>query len=116
MKIKVNDTVKILSGKDGGKTGKILHVIAAKNQNAPQAKVVVEGLNLRYKHVRPKNEREKGQRIMFPYPLPLSKVALVCPKCGQAGRVGYKIVANQNTNLKKKTLKQRICKKCQSTV
>ncbi|OGH01260.1 50S ribosomal protein L24, partial [Candidatus Kuenenbacteria bacterium RIFCSPHIGHO2_12_FULL_42_14] len=105
-----------LSGKDRGKTGKVLHVIAGKNQREREGKVVVEGLNLKYKHIRPKNEREKGQRIMFPYSLPISRVALLCPKCGQTSRVGYKIAENQNTNLKKKTLKQRICKKCQSAV
>lgn len=115
MKIKTNDIVKILSGKDHGKTGKVLHIIAAKNSHQ-KSKVVVEGLNLRYKHVRPKNEREKGQRIMFPYPTDLSKVALVCPKCGRATRVGYQISENPNTTLKKKTIKQRICRKCRATI
>ena len=115
MKIKINDTVKILSGKDKDKTGKVLHVVAPKNPRA-KAKVVVEGLNLRYKHIRPKSEREKGQRIMFPYPLDISKVALLCPKCGQGTRVGYQIIANQVANAKKKTVKQRICKKCQSAI
>ncbi|HRY63582.1 MAG TPA: 50S ribosomal protein L24 [Patescibacteria group bacterium] len=115
MKIKVNDNVKILSGKDRNKTGKVLHVVAAKNPRT-KTKVVVEGLNLRYKHIRPKNEREKGQRIMFPYPLDISNVALVCPKCGKAARVGYQIIANQVANAKKKTVKQRLCKKCQSVI
>lgn len=115
MKIKTNDIVKMISGKDRDKTGKVLHIIAAKNSHQ-KSKVVVEGLNLRYKHVRPKNEREKGQRIMFPYPTDISKVALVCPKCGKSTRVGYQITANQNTALKKKTVKQRICRKCKSAI
>jgi len=58
MKIKKNDTVKILTGKDQGKTGKVLRVFPSDNKN--ETSVVVEGLNLRYKHTRAKNEREKG--------------------------------------------------------
>lgn len=115
MKIKTNDIVKFLSGKDLGKTGKVLHVIAAKNPKQ-KTKIVVEGLNLRYKHVRPKNEREKGQRIMFPYPTDISKVALVCPKCGKTTRVGYQVSENKNETAKKKTIKQRICRKCKAVI
>jgi large subunit ribosomal protein L24 len=115
MKIKTNDIVKMLSGKDRGKTGKVLHAIASKNPRL-KSKVVIEGLNLKYKHIRPKSEREKGQRIMFPYPTDISKVALVCPKCGKATRVGYQITENKNTTQNKKTVKQRICRKCKSTI
>ncbi|NMB48250.1 50S ribosomal protein L24 [Candidatus Kuenenbacteria bacterium] len=115
MKIKINDTVKIITGKDRGKTGKVLHVIAPKNPQA-KARIVVEGLNLKYKHVRPKNEREKGQRIMFPYPLNISNAALVCSKCGQTAKVGYQKINNQNETAKKKIIKQRICKKCKAVI
>ncbi|HOY11296.1 MAG TPA: 50S ribosomal protein L24 [Candidatus Paceibacterota bacterium] len=115
MKIKVNDNVKIITGKDRGKTGKVLHVIAPKNPRA-KSRIVVEGLNLKYKHIRPKNEREKGQRIMFPYPLDISNCILICPKCGQATRVSYQKINNQNETAKKKTIKQRICKKCQAVI
>jgi large subunit ribosomal protein L24 len=98
MKIKKGDTVKIICGKDLGKTVKILRVLPKKN------KVVIEGLNLRIKHVRPRREREKGQRISFPAPMDVSNVMLVCPKCGKATRVGYKILEDKK--------KVRICKKC----
>ena len=107
MNIKHNDTVKIITGKDKGKTGKVLKVMPS--TSTKEARVVVEGLNLRYKHVRPKNEREKGQRIMFPYPLKASNTMLVCPKCNKAGRVAHKKAAIEG---KTKHAKQRICRHC----
>ena len=113
MKIQKNDTVQILSGKDNGKTGKIIKVIPAEGKDST-AKVVVEGLNLRYKHMRPKRDREKGQRIQFPYPLDISKVALVCPKCGKVTRVGYKVFDTKLETSRDK--KQRICRKCSNVI
>ena len=102
MRIKKNDKVQIISGQDRGKNGKILQVLLQKNQ------VVVEGLNLRVKHVRPRRQGEKGQRIQFPAPLAISNVALLCPKCGRRAKIGYKILENQR--------KVRICKKCQEVI
>lgn len=104
MKIRKGDTVKILTGKDKGKTGKVLHILTKAN------KVSVEGLNLKYKHVRPKKGGEKGQRIMFPAAIPASNAMLVCPKCGQAARAGYKALSQKSDTNREK--KQRICKKC----
>ena len=60
MKIKKNDQVKILAGKDRGKTGKVLRVLSA------ESKVIVEGVNIVKKHVKPRKEGEKGQRIELP--------------------------------------------------
>jgi large subunit ribosomal protein L24 len=102
MRIKKNDKVQIISGQDRGKNGKIMQVLLKKN------KVVVEGLNLRVKHVRPRRQGEKGQRIQFPAPLAISNVALLCPKCGRRAKIGYKILENQR--------KVRICKKCQEVI
>ncbi len=113
MKIKRNDTVKILSGKDKGKTGKVLKVLLS-SQSKDKARVVVEGLNLRYKHIKARRQGEKGQRIMFPAPLSVSKVALVCPKCGKTTRVGYKVLEQKLETTREK--KQRICKKCGSVI
>jgi len=113
MKIKKNDTVKILSGKDKGKTGKVLKVLISTKSNN-QHKVVVEGLNLRFKHTKAKREGEKGQRVMFPFPLNISKVVLICPKCGEPVRVAYKILAQAPETSREK--KQRICKKCQAVI
>ena len=101
MKIRKNDQVKILSGKDRGKIGKVLHVMP-KN-----GKAIVEGLNLAKKHSKPRRQGEKGQRISIPAPLDLSNLMLVCPKCSKAARIGFKISGKN---------KYRICKKCQSEI
>ncbi len=114
MKIKTNDTVKILVGKDKGKTGKVLKVLITHNSVNNKDRVIVEGLNLRYKHTRPRREGEKGQRILFPFPIHVSNVALVCPKCGKTTRVAYKILAKTTETSREK--KQRICKKCQAVI
>lgn len=84
MKIKTGDNVTIIAGKDKGKTGKVLQVFADRNR------VVVEGANLTIKHLRPRREGEKGQRVEFPAPLHVSNVMLVCPKSGKPTRVGYR--------------------------
>ena len=101
MRIRKNDQVKLIAGKDRGKTGKVLHVF-------PETKkIVVEGLNLVKKHVRPKKEGEKGQRIEIPAKLAISNAMLVCPKCGKPTRIGYS--KNENEKL-------RICKKCKAEI
>ncbi|MFA6047952.1 MAG: 50S ribosomal protein L24 [Parcubacteria group bacterium] len=100
MKIKKNDIVIMLSGKDRGKTGKVLRVVE-------KGKVTVENLNTVKKHKRPRREGEKGQRVEIPRLVDISKVALVCPKCGKATRIGYKISGE---------IKSRFCKKCKSEI
>lgn len=102
MKIKKGDKVKILTGKDRGKTGKVLQVLNQRN------KISVEGINLLFKNMRPKKQREKGQRIQFPAPLAVSNVALVCPKCNKTTRISYKILDNKK--------RIRICKKCKDLI
>jgi len=106
MNIKKNDKVKILSGKDRGKIGKVLQVLKTEN------KISIEGLNLLIKHLRPRRANEKGQRIEFPAFINVSNVALVCPKCGRATRVAYKIMKSEG----KKSKKFRVCKKCQEII
>ena len=81
MNIKKGDKVKIIAGKDKGKIGKVLQVFMSRN------KVSVEGLNLLIKHMRPKKQGEKGQRIEFPAPMDMSNMMLVCPHCGKPTRV-----------------------------
>lgn len=98
MKIKKGDLVKIISGKDKGKQGKIIRSIPKED------KIVVEGLNLRIKHLKPRRQGEKGQRIQFPASLNVSKVMLICPKCSRPTRVGYKFLEDKS--------KERICKRC----
>lgn len=107
MKLKTGDKVKILAGKDKGKSGKIIQVFVA------EGKVVVEGLNLLIKHQRPRRQGEGGQRIQFPAPLAISNTALICPKCGNVARVGYKLIDGEAG---KKASKRRICRKCKEEI
>ena len=97
MKVKKGDSVLITAGKDKGRTGKIIKAIPK------ESKILVEGINLKKKHVRPKREGEKGQIVEIPAALDVSNVKIICPKCGKATRVGYKV---------EKERKFRVCKKC----
>ena len=105
--IKKNDTVKILAGKDRGKTGKVLRV------NVGDRMVIVEGLNMFKKHVRPKKQGEKGQTISLPQPLYMSKVMLFCSSCGKGVRTKIRMTENKGAGT---TLKERVCIKCQNVV
>lgn len=97
MKIKKGDQVLVISGKDKGRKNKIVKVFLK------ERKVVVEGINLRKKHVKPKKSGEKGQIVETSAPLNVSNLKLICSKCGKPTRVGYKIEGKR---------KYRICKKC----
>ena len=97
MKIKRDDKVIVLSGKDKGKTGKVLVA-------DPKAlKVIVEGVNVATKHQKAQKKGQDGGIIKIETPIYVSKVQLVCPKCGKGTRVAYKIVDGK---------KVRVCKKC----
>ena len=111
MKIKKNDKVLIIAGKDKGKTGKVLQIFTDRNRAS------VEGLNLLIKHMRPRRQGEKGQRIEFPAPIDISNLALICPRCGRATRIGYKYTTIQSDEKKEKqTRKQRVCQKCKEII
>jgi large subunit ribosomal protein L24 len=97
MKIKKGDTVLIISGKDRGKRGKVLESLPKEN------KIIVEGVNIRKKHVRPRKTGEKGQIIHLPSPVSVSNAKLICSKCGKAARTGYRVEEKR---------KYRVCKKC----
>lgn len=102
MKIKINDKVKIIKGKDKGKEGKVIQVFRK------EKKVVVEGLNLMYKHMRPRRSGDKGERIQFNAPIAVANVMVICPKCNKNSRVGYKILENKK--------KVRTCRKCNEII
>jgi large subunit ribosomal protein L24 len=104
MNIKKGDKIKVLTGKDKGKTGKVMQVFD------PARKLVVEDINLRYKHLRPKRQNEKGQRVQFPAPFNVSNAILLCPKCDKPTRV-----ARQVSGEGKSKVKSRKCRKCQAT-
>jgi len=101
MKIKKNDQVLIIAGKDKGKKGKVIDSLPEENR------IVVENINLRKKHNRPKTSNEKGQIVELAMPIAVSGAKLLCPKCGKATRVGYKVEGEK---------KFRICKKCNQEI
>lgn len=107
MKIHKNDIVKVLVGKDRGKTGKVLHADAKENT------VLIEGINTHKKHARSKKPGEKGQVIVLPSPLNISKVMLICPSCKDASKIGYKIGSNKDAS---KQTKERVCKSCEAVI
>ena len=86
MKIKKNDTVVVLSGKDKGKQGKVLSTMPT------VGKVLVEGVNMADCHVKPTRQGQEGGIIRKAIPLRASKVMVVSPKCGKPTRCGYKIL------------------------
>ncbi|MFH1946988.1 MAG: 50S ribosomal protein L24 [Candidatus Magasanikbacteria bacterium] len=101
MKIKTGDKVKVLSGKDNGKTGKVIQVLFDKKTR--QSYVVVEGVNVLKKHMRARRQGEKGQIIELPAPLNISNVMLIDSKSGKPSRVGYKMEGKEKKRIAKKS-------------
>lgn len=97
MKIKKNDTVLVLSGKDAGKTAKVLVAIPK------TGKVVVDGVNVQKRHTKAKNAQEVSEIKSQSGAIDASNVMVVCPSCGKATRVAYNTVEGK---------KVRVCKKC----
>lgn len=105
MRIKKGDNVKVMKGKDRGKTGKVM-------QAFPDGrKVVVEGVNVMVKHMRTRRQGEKGQKIEFNGPVTAANVQLVCPKCAKPTRVGMKVLGEG-----KDKRKVRTCVKCKEVI
>ncbi|NUQ63754.1 MAG: 50S ribosomal protein L24 [Pirellulales bacterium] len=98
MHVRVNDTVEVIAGDDEGARGKVLRVNRAENR------IVVEGVNRVYKHVRRSQRNPQGGRLSREMPIALSNVALVCGACGKATRVGARFLDDGS--------KERFCKKC----
>jgi large subunit ribosomal protein L24 len=95
-KLKKEDTVQIIAGKDKGKRGRILKILRDKNR------IIVEGLNIVKKAKKRKNRQDRGGIIEIEAPLHSSNLMILCKKCGPT-RIGYKIEGETKT---------RICKKC----
>ncbi len=83
--VKKNDTVQVIAGANKGATGRVLRVIPRKNL------VVVQGLNIAKKHVRPSRKNPQGGRINVEHPIHISNVLPVNTKTSKGGRVGYKV-------------------------
>ena len=101
MKIKVNDNVKVVGGKDRGKTGKVIQVL--RNKKNKQNYVVIEGVNMRKKHLKTQNRGEKGQVIELAAPLHISSVMLIDASSKKPTRVGFKIEGKSKKRISKKS-------------
>ncbi|HEY5529948.1 MAG TPA: 50S ribosomal protein L24 [Thermoleophilia bacterium] len=97
LRIKKGDTVRVIQGKENGKQGKVLRVLAA------DQRVVVERVNFIKRHVRPSQKTPQGGVIEREASIHISNVQLVCPGCGQPARVGVRMEGDE---------KVRYCKKC----
>jgi large subunit ribosomal protein L24 len=103
IKIKKGDMVSIISGKDRGKTGKVLRVFPTTER------LLVEGVAIKKRHRKPRKAGEKGQVITMPSPMHVSNVLLNCNTCGRGVRTGYQMQENSE-------FKIRVCKKCKNTI
>jgi large subunit ribosomal protein L24 len=101
MKLKIGDQVKIIRGKDSGKLGKVEKVFSKED------KVVVEGVNQVKRHLKSRVPGQKSEILTLTKALSLANVMLMCPKCKQTTRVGYKLLKDGKT---------RVCKKCQAEI
>ncbi len=96
-KIKTGDEVVVLAGKDKGQKGKVLKIVKAKDR------VIVEGVNIVKKHVKPSAENPQGGIEEKEAPIHISNVALVDPKSGEATRVGYEVRDGKKVRVSKKS-------------
>jgi large subunit ribosomal protein L24 len=97
MKLKKGDSVKVLRGKDLGKTGKIEKVFSKVN------KVLVAGINQYKRHLKARSQRQPSEIVTITKPIPAGNVVVICPKCQLATRIGFLYEDDKKT---------RICKKC----
>ncbi|NLT57363.1 MAG: 50S ribosomal protein L24 [Clostridiales bacterium] len=97
MHVKTGDTVKVISGKDRGKTGKVLEV------SPKEGKVIVEDINIVTKHVKPRRQGDAGGIVKAPAPMYAAKVMLYCGKCKKPTRIAHRITGDK---------KVRVCKHC----
>ncbi len=108
------DQVLVLRGDEKGKKGKVLKIFPDKQT------ALVEGVNFQSKHTRPTQRRKQGGILKKEGPLHLSKLLLICPKCGEATRVGVLLQEGSNppktdeekTGGKRRKIRARICRKC----
>lgn len=100
-RVKKNDNVEVLAGKDKGKRGTVVRVIPQKER------IVVSGVNIVKKAMRPRSQQEQGGIIEIEAPLHISNVGVVCKKCGRPVKVGYKLEGDK---------KIRFCRKCGETL
>ena len=100
LKIKKGDTVKVIAGKDKGREGKVTSV--------KDGKVIIEGVNMVSKHVKPRKMGESGGIVKAEGAMYACKVQVVCPHCEKPTRIAHQI--NEDGT------KSRICKKCSKSL
>jgi large subunit ribosomal protein L24 len=100
-RVRRNDQVMVISGKDQGKKGKVLRVFPA------DSRLTVEGMNLVKKHLRRSQANPQGAILSREAPLPLDRVMPVCPRCNRPVRVGFKLLSDGT--------KSRICRRCEES-
>lgn len=101
MKLKKGDNVRIMSGKDRGKTGVIMTAFPE------SGRIAIDGLNVFKKRSKPRKQGEKGQVVAVSRPMAASKVMIICPNCKEPTRLGGRTEGNR---------KVRYCKKCRATI
>lgn len=101
-KVRKNDTVQVLAGREKGKQGKVTRVLPK------EQRVVIDGVNIRKRHVKAKRPGEQAGIVEFPAPLHISNVALVCAKCGRPSRIGFRFLEDGS--------KVRYCKRCDEVI
>ena len=103
MLIKTGDTVEVRSGNARGTRAKVLAVLPGKGPGAGH-RLVVEGVNRVYRHIRRSQKNPQGGRLSKEMPVDASNVLVVCTACGKATRLGARMQADGG--------KMRVCRKC----
>lgn len=105
MRVRKNDLVAVMAGKDKGKRGRITISMPR------EGRVVVEGVNVVKRHMKPKPNMRQAGIVQKEAPIPVTKVMLVCPKCSRL--TGVRATFVYEGQVKKKV---RVCKRCQETI
>ncbi|UKI53380.1 MAG: 50S ribosomal protein L24 [Treponema sp.] len=100
-KIRKDDTVEVIAGKDKGKRGTVVRVITKKDA------VIVSGVNIVKKAMKKRSQQDQGGIVEIEAPLNISNVGIVCKKCGRPVKAGYKLNGDK---------KVRVCRKCGETL
>lgn len=102
LRIRKGDAVAVLTGKNKGRSGKVLSVLPSKEE------VLIEGLNMTKKHMKPNKKYKQGGIIEKELPIHIAKIMLLCPKCNKPTKIGSVVLDDGK--------KFRVCKKCKEIV
>ncbi|HEX6173705.1 MAG TPA: 50S ribosomal protein L24 [Candidatus Binatia bacterium] len=98
MQIRKNDSVMVISGKERGKTGKVLRV------NPKEDAVIIERINVVKRHTKPRGPQQAGGIVEKEASISASNIMIMCDKCNAPVRIGHKVLADGN--------KVRVCRRC----